>query len=59
MHSNLELPHQWRDEKSDGSSLEAMIKEVKSYDANKILRVTRAFSHFLGIQSIHSYLIPS
>jgi phosphoenolpyruvate carboxylase len=43
------LGRQWRNEEDSAHALQEMIESVKSYDANQLLSISRAFSNFLAL----------
>jgi len=45
------LGREWRLPGGDGSAFDKMVKEVQTYDANKLSGVARAFTHFLALSN--------
>lgn len=45
------LGKQWRSEGNDSKVLDEMVKTVKEFDAVRLLRISRAFTHFLALSN--------
>ena len=45
------LGRQWREEKQGGNAFDQMVEDVKTYSADRIMGVSRAFTHFLALSN--------
>jgi phosphoenolpyruvate carboxylase len=45
------LARQWRNPQDDSSAFEKIVSEVKAYDADRLLGLSRAFTHFLALSN--------